>query len=372
MSFSPIHIWASMGLLSKVIASLLLVMATMSLAVVVERWVALIRAKGETRRFLARGRSAPRRRASIRRPPSSPTATRPRRSRASSRRSCASSPRARRRTSRASSSRGARPSARRRRSAKSCGAAWACSRRSARSRRSSACSAPSSASSAPSRASRRPGSGGLGAVSAGISEALVETALGLMVAIPAVLFFNQLNNKINVVETELARRTGELLDELENTHGSRDSGQLRKGRVSSVLLPRSTSRRSSTSCSCSSSSSWSSRPRSSTASAWSSRASWQPDKNQKGKLDPVTVTVGRSGAVYIEKTPTHDRGAPGAARGHPRARAGPPRRPQGRRRCSTTRRCATSSPSCRTRASAASRCRCRSGATARKSPRRAN
>ena len=29
-----------------------------------------------------------------------------------------------------------------------------------------------------------------------------------------------------------------------------------------------------------------------------------PDKNQKSKLDPVTVTVGRSGAVYIEKTPT--------------------------------------------------------------------
>jgi len=72
------------------------------------------------------------------------------------------------------------------------------------------------------------GSGGLGAVSAGIAEALVETALGLMVAIPAVLFFNQLNNKINVVETELARRTGELLDELENTHGSRDSGRFEK------------------------------------------------------------------------------------------------------------------------------------------------
>jgi len=75
------------------------------------------------------------------------------------------------------------------------------------------------------------GSGGLGAVSAGISEALVETALGLMVAIPAVLFFNQLNNKINVVETELARRTGELLDELENTHGSfisSDSGNFER------------------------------------------------------------------------------------------------------------------------------------------------
>lgn len=30
----------------------------------------------------------------------------------------------------------------------------------------------------------------------------------------------------------------------------------------------------------------------------------QPDENQKGKLDPVTVTVGRSGSVYLEKSPT--------------------------------------------------------------------
>ncbi|MEZ4261906.1 MAG: MotA/TolQ/ExbB proton channel family protein [Polyangiaceae bacterium] len=72
------------------------------------------------------------------------------------------------------------------------------------------------------------GSGGLGAVSAGIAEALVETALGLMVAIPAVLFFNQLNNKMNSVEAELARRTGELLDEVENSHGQRNSGELER------------------------------------------------------------------------------------------------------------------------------------------------
>ncbi len=30
----------------------------------------------------------------------------------------------------------------------------------------------------------------------------------------------------------------------------------------------------------------------------------QPDKNQKSKLDPVTVTVGRTGNVYVEKIPT--------------------------------------------------------------------
>jgi biopolymer transport protein ExbB/TolQ len=69
------------------------------------------------------------------------------------------------------------------------------------------------------------GSGGLGAVSAGIAEALVETALGLVVAIIAVLGFNFLNNWMNGIETEVARRAGELLDELENTHGSHDSGQ---------------------------------------------------------------------------------------------------------------------------------------------------
>jgi biopolymer transport protein TolR len=37
----------------------------------------------------------------------------------------------------------------------------------------------------------------------------------------------------------------------------------------------------------------------------------QPDKNQKGKLDPITVTVGRSGAVYVEKTPTTVEALPG-------------------------------------------------------------
>lgn len=68
------------------------------------------------------------------------------------------------------------------------------------------------------------GSGGLGAVSAGISEALIETALGLSVAIPAVLCFNWLTGKISVVEAALDRGAGELLDEMENHHG-RTSGE---------------------------------------------------------------------------------------------------------------------------------------------------
>lgn len=68
------------------------------------------------------------------------------------------------------------------------------------------------------------GSGGLGAVSAGIAEALIETALGLSVAIPAVLCFNWLTGKISGVEAALDRSAGELLDEMENHHG-RASGE---------------------------------------------------------------------------------------------------------------------------------------------------
>lgn len=37
----------------------------------------------------------------------------------------------------------------------------------------------------------------------------------------------------------------------------------------------------------------------------------QPDKNQKGKLDPITVTVGRSGSVYLEKAVTNLAALPG-------------------------------------------------------------
>ena len=63
------------------------------------------------------------------------------------------------------------------------------------------------------------GSGGLAAVSAGIAEALIETAFGLMVAIPAVLLFNWLTAKINGVQLILNRSAGDLLDEIENNHG---------------------------------------------------------------------------------------------------------------------------------------------------------
>jgi biopolymer transport protein ExbB len=71
------------------------------------------------------------------------------------------------------------------------------------------------------------GSGGLGSVSAGIAEALVETALGLMVAIFAVLCFNYLTGRINEVEMALARSAGELLDEMENRDGRKPEQRIR-------------------------------------------------------------------------------------------------------------------------------------------------
>ena len=56
------------------------------------------------------------------------------------------------------------------------------------------------------------GSGGIGAVSAGIAEALVETALGLVVAIPAVWFYNFLTGRIEYFQVEMDNSSSELID----------------------------------------------------------------------------------------------------------------------------------------------------------------
>ena len=56
------------------------------------------------------------------------------------------------------------------------------------------------------------GSGGIGAVSAGIAEALVETALGLVVAIPAVWFYNYLTSRIEYFNVEMDNSSSELVD----------------------------------------------------------------------------------------------------------------------------------------------------------------
>ena len=68
------------------------------------------------------------------------------------------------------------------------------------------------------------GSGGLGAVSAGIAEALAVTGVGLGVAIPAVLGFNLLQTMAERIELALATAASELGDHLENAHGGGTGG----------------------------------------------------------------------------------------------------------------------------------------------------
>ncbi len=63
------------------------------------------------------------------------------------------------------------------------------------------------------------GGGGVSSVMGGISEALIETAIGLMVAIPAVMMFNYLTARVSSIDLALARSAGELLDEIDNNHG---------------------------------------------------------------------------------------------------------------------------------------------------------
>src|SRR5881398_35320 len=53
---------------------------------------------------------------------------------------------------------------------------------------------------------------GLGAVSGGISEALVTTALGLFVAIPAVMMFNYFTGKVEAFDVEMDNSSSELID----------------------------------------------------------------------------------------------------------------------------------------------------------------
>jgi biopolymer transport protein ExbB len=73
------------------------------------------------------------------------------------------------------------------------------------------------------------GSGGLASVSAGISEALIETAFGLAVAIPSVLGFNYLNGLVVREETMLNNAAGELMD-LAEAWAEREFEELHAGR----------------------------------------------------------------------------------------------------------------------------------------------
>lgn len=63
------------------------------------------------------------------------------------------------------------------------------------------------------------GSGGIGAVAGGIAEALVTTAFGLFVAIPAVWFYNYFQNKTDLLDIEMANASSELVDHFIKTTG---------------------------------------------------------------------------------------------------------------------------------------------------------
>lgn len=227
MSFSLVHIWASMGLMSKLVASSLLLMAAMSLAVTIERWITLARGKTATSRFLA--------------------AVMP----ALERGDLESVSQFATEFKAAPFARIVGPTVQKmlKRDTGEVSLVELARRESERQRESVGGELRRGLGVLASVGSIAPfvgllgtvvgiisafqgiaatGSGGLGSVSAGISEALVETALGLCVAIPAVLLFNNLNAKLNAEEGVLARASGELLDELENKYGNQSVPRLRQ------------------------------------------------------------------------------------------------------------------------------------------------
>lgn len=55
-------------------------------------------------------------------------------------------------------------------------------------------------------------SAGLGAVAAGISEALVTTAVGLFVAVPAVWMYNLFSSQLEAMDVEMGNSSSELID----------------------------------------------------------------------------------------------------------------------------------------------------------------
>lgn len=55
-------------------------------------------------------------------------------------------------------------------------------------------------------------SSGIGAVAGGISEALVTTAFGLIVAIPAVMCFNYFSGRVEAFDVEMDNSSSELVD----------------------------------------------------------------------------------------------------------------------------------------------------------------
>jgi biopolymer transport protein TolQ len=65
------------------------------------------------------------------------------------------------------------------------------------------------------------GSASLAVVAPGISEALVATAAGLAVAIPAVVFYNYYNNELTNIENDMQGFSADFLNLVERDFLSR-------------------------------------------------------------------------------------------------------------------------------------------------------
>ncbi len=66
------------------------------------------------------------------------------------------------------------------------------------------------------------GSGGMSVVSGGIAEALVSTALGIFVAIPAVVAFNHFTGKVETFHVQMNRASSQLLNRLFKVPGLKE------------------------------------------------------------------------------------------------------------------------------------------------------
>ncbi|HMG00940.1 MAG TPA: MotA/TolQ/ExbB proton channel family protein [Gemmatimonadaceae bacterium] len=72
------------------------------------------------------------------------------------------------------------------------------------------------------------GSGGLASISSGVSEALITTAFGLVVAIPAVWLFNYFQIKIDNLTAEMTYTSKEMIDYMiKNVSGTGEFGRSR-------------------------------------------------------------------------------------------------------------------------------------------------
>ena len=100
-------------------------------------------------------------------------------------------------------------------------------------RPSSVCSVPCSALSRPSRnwalrrPTWRPPGGGMGNVMGGIAEALIATAVGILVAIPAVIAYNLFQKKCNDIEENTGALANQVLAVMKSTKNPTNSTRRR-------------------------------------------------------------------------------------------------------------------------------------------------